>query len=114
MPRCAGQYFGTAGVHGDIVFNANASNAFRIHARFDRNYVSGCQSLRLPLCDPGVLVYFQSQAVTRTVDEKTAKAMTFQDATRRCVNVAAADSLRSEEHTSELQSHVNLVCCLML
>src|SRR4051812_49938692 len=26
----------------------------------------------------------------------------------------AADTLRSEEHTSELQSHVNLVCRLLL
>ena len=58
MPRYAGQYFGTAGVHGDIVFNANAPNPFRIHARFDRNYVSGFQEPRLPLCDPGVLMYF--------------------------------------------------------
>src|SRR5438477_9134929 len=28
--------------------------------------------------------------------------------------VATTDSLRSEEHTSELQSHVNLVCRLLL
>src|SRR5438477_3231662 len=30
------------------------------------------------------------------------------------VSVAAAQLLRSEEHTSELQSHVNLVCRLLL
>src|SRR5690242_20828873 len=28
--------------------------------------------------------------------------------------VKATDSIRSEEHTSELQSHVNLVCRLLL
>src|SRR2546430_12207015 len=85
MPRCAAQYFGTASVDGDIVFNAYASDAFRIHARFDRNCVSRFQAPRLPLCDPGVLVYFQAQTVTR-----------------------------SEEHTSELQSQSNLVCRLLL
>ena len=40
MPRRAGQHFRTAGVDGHVVFNANAPYAFRIHARFNRNYVS--------------------------------------------------------------------------
>src|SRR4051812_49712168 len=30
------------------------------------------------------------------------------------VDQACADAIRSEEHTSELQSHVNLVCRLLL
>src|SRR5690242_21294598 len=33
---------------------------------------------------------------------------------RSIVNVASVLGLRSEEHTSELQSHVNLVCRLLL
>src|SRR5690242_21872993 len=33
---------------------------------------------------------------------------------RRTLGDAAFDQLRSEEHTSELQSHVNLVCRLLL
>src|SRR5215472_18110223 len=93
MPRRACQYLDTARVHGDIVFNANAPNAFRIHARFNRNYISRFQEPRLPLRDPGVLVYFQAQAVTRAVDEKTAKAITFQNAACRGVDFSAADSL---------------------
>src|SRR5690242_21843348 len=32
----------------------------------------------------------------------------------RGLNDARGDSVRSEEHTSELQSHVNLVCRLLL
>src|SRR5438477_9865476 len=31
-----------------------------------------------------------------------------------CCPTSSADSCRSEEHTSELQSHVNLVCRLLL
>src|SRR5260370_26241633 len=33
---------------------------------------------------------------------------------RRCGAGFALESLRSEEHTSELQSHLNLVCRLLL
>ena len=57
-------------MHGDIIFNAYAPDAFRIYARFNRNYVSGFQPPCLPLRDSGILVNFQSQAVTRAVDEK--------------------------------------------
>src|SRR6266700_5586606 len=108
MPRYAGQYFGTASVHGDIVFNANAANAFRIHARFDRNYVSRFQAPRLPLCDPGVLMYFQAQTMTRAVDEKMGKAVAFQDATCRCVNFPAAHSLshRRDRRSVRLQNRL--------
>src|SRR4051812_49843287 len=35
-------------------------------------------------------------------------------ASRRCSGSSPAPACRSEEHTSELQSHVNLVCRLLL
>src|SRR6266852_1832366 len=35
IPRDAGQHFGTVGVHGHIIFDANPPDAFRVHARFD-------------------------------------------------------------------------------
>jgi len=70
IPRSAGQYLSTACVHGDIILNANAPNAFGIHTRFNRNYISGLQPPFLPLRDPGVLVNFQSQSMPRAVDKQ--------------------------------------------
>src|SRR5438477_12616117 len=42
------------------------------------------------------------------------RAEKFQVSTRPSVRRAGSFSVRSEEHTSELQSHVNLVCRLLL
>src|SRR5437899_11710306 len=51
IPRSAGQYLGTAGVHGAIILNANPSPACGVHARFNRTYVSVSQLPLLPLRD---------------------------------------------------------------
>ena len=70
IPPSAGQYLGTVGVHGYVILNANAPCAFGIHARFNRNDVSGFEPPFLPLRDPGVLVHFQSQPMSCAVDKQ--------------------------------------------
>src|SRR5690242_21242234 len=51
--------------------------------------------------------------MTMTVAIRIVCRRTF-DACRTTSNVALSTRTRSEEHTSELQSHVNLVCRLLL
>src|SRR5256885_15377650 len=40
IPRNAGEYFTSLGVHGHVVFDTNPPNARHIDAWFDRNHVS--------------------------------------------------------------------------
>ena len=70
IPRCAGQYFRTAGVNGYIILDAYPSDACRIHAGFNRDYVSRLQALILPPRYPGILVHFQSKSMARTVNKE--------------------------------------------
>src|SRR5438477_1944856 len=42
------------------------------------------------------------------------RSRTIRPSARKRIRSAIAAALRSEEHTSELQSHVNLVCRLLL
>src|SRR5438477_2879767 len=44
----------------------------------------------------------------------TAAAAVFVEFTENAAHIASNERTRSEEHTSELQSHVNLVCRLLL
>src|SRR5690242_21315826 len=54
----------------------------------------------------------EMQAILKPLqDQLTALAATVDDVKKSAV---AAPNQRSEEHTSELQSHVNLVCRLLL
>jgi hypothetical protein len=70
IPRCAGQYFRTVGVNGDIIFNPNPPDASRIHAWFNCDYISRFQAPLLPPRHPGILVHFKSQPMSRTVHEE--------------------------------------------
>ena len=70
IPRNAGQYLGTVGVHRHIVFNANPPDTFRVHPRFNRDYVSGLQAPLLASRHPRIFVHFESQPVTRAVHKQ--------------------------------------------
>src|SRR5713226_10252273 len=69
IPRDAGQYFGSVGVHGDIIFDANPPDAFRVHARFNGNHVPGLQALLLTPRQPGILVHHKAKSVACAVHE---------------------------------------------
>ena len=70
IPRYAGQYFGVARVHSDVIFDANSPDARHVYPRFDRDHESRFQSRFLPTCHPGILMYFQAQSVPRAMSEK--------------------------------------------
>src|SRR5260370_15857949 len=52
--------------------------------------------------------------IDREREHFAAGALRYREAARRIAQVAEAVLQRSEEHTSELQSHLNLVCRLLL
>src|SRR5438132_6692404 len=56
-------------------------------------------------CDPGLAAAAESTGVARAVAGR---------ASRSLAAAAASPGSRSEEHTSELQSHSDLVCRLLL
>src|SRR4029077_19585483 len=89
IPRCAGQYFRAAGVNGDIIFNTNPPDARRIHARFNRDYVSRLQAPFLSPRHPGIFVHFQSKPMARTVNKEMIYTMPCQDLSCRAINVPA-------------------------
>jgi hypothetical protein len=89
IPRCAGQYFRSVGVHGNIIFNANSTDTRRIYTRFDGDYVPGLQAFLLPARHPGVFVHFKPQPMTRAVNEEIVEAIPRKDLPRRTVYVLA-------------------------
>ncbi len=56
-------------MHHDVVFDSNSADTGNIHTRFYRNHVSQGKLCFLALCQPRVFVNFQSQAMTRAMDE---------------------------------------------
>jgi len=87
IPRCAGQYFRTVSVHGNIIFDANSTDTRRIYSRFNRDYVPGLQASLLSTRHPGIFVNFEPQAVPCAMDEKVVQAVTCQDLPRRSIYV---------------------------
>ena len=53
----------------NVVFDANATDAFDIHTRFYGNHISCFKSNRLPAGHPRLLVHFQTQAMPRAMHE---------------------------------------------
>src|SRR5260370_5049889 len=72
----------------------------------------GREAVGLPLNELSTIVQAREKLAThgRTLAEAATFYLDHLERIRRC-NVAAS---RSEEHTSELQSHLNLVCRLLL
>src|SRR5260370_5607917 len=63
---------------------------------------------------PENFYFSQVDAEVRAAVHKSAKAAENMGAQVLPVRVPDVDALRSEEHTSELQSHLNIVCRLLL
>src|SRR5438132_7588733 len=89
IPRCAGQYFCSVGVNGNIIFNANPPDTFQIHARFNRDYVSRLQGPLLPPRHPGILVHFQPESMARAVNKKMVEVVPRQDLPRCPIDIPA-------------------------
>ncbi len=89
IPRCAGQYFRSVGVHCNIIFNTNSPDTRRIYTRFDGDYVPGLQAFLLPARHPGVLVHFEPQPMTRAVNKEMVEVIPRKDLPRRPVYVPA-------------------------
>jgi hypothetical protein len=58
IPPNAGNYFGSACVYGDVVFDPNSPDAGNVYPRFNRDHVSRDEPPFLPLCNPGFFVHF--------------------------------------------------------
>src|ERR1700682_1454196 len=93
IPRNAGQYFGTVSVHGNIVFDANSPDAFRVHAGFNSNHVSRFQALLLPPRHSGVLMALQPEPMAGAMNKQTIKMVTCQDLPCSSIHVAAGGAI---------------------
>src|SRR6266851_4033262 len=89
IPRCAGQYFRSVGVNGNIIFNSNPPDACRIYAGFNCDYVSRFQALLLPPRHPGILVHFESKPMARAVNKEMVEMIPGQDLPRRRIDIPA-------------------------
>jgi len=108
IPRCAGQYFRAAGVNGDIILDANPSDACRIHAGFNRDYVSRFQAPFLPSGYPGIFVHFESKPMAGTVNKQMIEMISRQDLSRRAIHVPTgrAASCRFDRRLLGLQNRL--------
>jgi hypothetical protein len=88
IPPDAGQYFAPCGAHCYVVFNTDTANAFYVYARLYGNHISGFKSNGLASRNAGLLVHFQSQAVTGAMDEVGVETALLQHAASRRVYVA--------------------------
>jgi hypothetical protein len=91
IPRYAGQYFGIARVHGNVIFDANSPDARHVNPRFNRNHESRFQSRLLSPRHPRILKYFETQSVPSAMSEMPVQFVTGQNLPRRGIHVSAAD-----------------------
>lgn len=92
IPRYAGQYFGVPCVNGDVIFNTYSPDARHVNPRFNRNHESRFQPCLLTARDPGILMYFQAQAVPCAVGEKPVEFVTGQNLPRSSIHIPAGNS----------------------
>src|SRR5580693_1420806 len=90
IPRYAGQYFRIPWVHGNVIFNANASDAPHVNPRFNRDHESRFQPCFLSACHPRILVNFQAQSVPRAMREKPVQFVTGQNLPRSGIHIPTA------------------------
>src|SRR5215469_4914896 len=90
IPRGAGQYFRTLFMHRYVVFDPDPPDARQIHTRFYRNHVSRGKLCFLPLGQPWVLVYFQSQAMPGTMHEILIQLMGSQNPSCRGIDLSTS------------------------
>src|SRR3984893_9438047 len=66
-------------MHRDVVFDANSSDAFHVHARLYGNHISSFESNRLPPGYPRLFMHFQPQTMSRAVHEVLFEAILSED-----------------------------------
>src|SRR5579863_7085640 len=94
IPRSAGQYFGSVCVHGDVVFNANPTDAFHIYTRFDGDHVSRLEALFLPPRQPGIFMHDQPKSMARAMHEVFVQTVARQDFSRRGIHFPTGHAAR--------------------
>lgn len=90
-------------MNGNIVFNANASDAGHVNARFYGNHVSGNQDILLTASHPGLFVHFQPKSVSGAMHKILIEPVTRQDPPGGGIHIATTDASLRGGYCSRLR-----------
>src|SRR5579864_3264389 len=103
VPRNTGEQFVAVGVHGDVVFNANPSNAGHVNSRFDGNHVSRNQDVLLSARHAWIFVHFQAESVSGAMHKKRVKLVARQNSSGSGIDISTAGTRPRRSYRGRLR-----------
>src|SRR5262249_24922217 len=91
-PLEAGQYFRATSIDSHVVLDTDTPHSFHVNSRLYGNHVSRLQPAGLPFRHPGILVYFEAQAMTGAMHEVAVQTVARQNVPGCPVHVTASDA----------------------